>query len=208
MALTKAVIVNLDAPATAPIPVLFNPPRYTLAKTNRFAEIKIPGLASSVLQFVGGDAGTVSLELFFDTTDTGVDVRAHTAAISGLMEPDQLTHAPPRLLLLWGSLAFQCFLLSVRQEFDYFNAQGIPLRARLTVECKGQDTLDNLAAAAPGAQPGQATRYIAKSDDTLQRIAHQVGNDPGQWRQIAAANNIDDPRAITPGMKLKIPRLS
>lgn len=207
MALTKAVIVNLDAPATAPIPVLFNPPRYTLAKTNRFAEIKIPGLASSVLQFVGGDAGTVSLELFFDTTDTGIDVRAHTATIASLMDPDRVTHSPPRLLVLWGTLAFQCFLISVRQEFDYFNAQGVPLRALLVVEFKGQDTLDHLAATT-GAQPGQATRYVAKSDDTLQSIAHRVGNDPGKWRQIAAANNIDDPRAITPGMKLKIPRLS
>ena len=56
MALAKAVIINLDALPPLPIPVMFNPPDYTLSKTNQFAEIKIPGLPSSVLQFVNGDA--------------------------------------------------------------------------------------------------------------------------------------------------------
>src|SRR5438874_9847644 len=100
MAFTKAVIVNLDTPGAPPIPVMFNPPAYELSKTNQFAEMKIPGLPSSVLQFVNGNAVSLSTELFFDTTDSGIDVRSRTAAISNLTEPDPFTHAPPRLLLL------------------------------------------------------------------------------------------------------------
>src|SRR5215831_17958916 len=134
MALTKAVIVNLDAPGTPPIPMMFNPPKYELSKTNQFAEIKIPGLPSSVLQFVNGNAKSLTMELFFDTSDKGADVRIHSSAVSNLTEPDPVTKAPPRLLLLWGSLAFPCFLMSVRQTFDYFNTLGLPLRATLTVE--------------------------------------------------------------------------
>lgn len=207
MALTRAVIVNLDAPETVSIPVMFNPPKYSLSKTNQFAEIKIPGLASSVLQFVNGDATNLSLELFFDTTDTGTDVRTRTTAISNLSEPDLITRAPPRLLLLWGSLAFACFLISVSQEFDYFNAQGTPLRARLTVEFKGRDTLEIMATAAPAAQFEEASRYVAKVGETLQGIAAAVYNDPAKWRQLAAANDIDNPRAVTGGVKLQVPRL-
>jgi hypothetical protein len=84
MALTKAVIVNKDARTPVPIPVMFNPPNYTLTKTNQFAEIRIPGLPSTVLQYVSGDARSLSTEFFFDATDTGVDVRSRCAAITNL----------------------------------------------------------------------------------------------------------------------------
>ena len=206
MALTKAVIVKLDPPGAAPIPVMFNPPRYELAKTNRFAEIKVPGLPASVLQFVSGEAKSLTMELFFDTTDSGADVRGRAGQIAGLAEPDALTKAPPRLLLLWGSLAFPCFLVSVRKSFDYFDALGMPLRARLTVEFKGYDTASLAPAAGlPLAEP--ATRYVAKAGDTLQGIAASVYGNPGQWRRIAAANGVDDPRALAPGLQLRVPRL-
>ena len=206
MALAKAVIVNLDAPpGTPPLPVMFNPPSYALAKTNQFAEIRIPGLASSVLQFVNGDAKSLSFELFFDTTDSGRDVRAFTGPIANLVEPDAVTRAPPRLLLLWASLAFSCYLITVRQEFDYFDSLGVPLRARLAVEFKGHDTLGQLLAASPLPLLEQTSRYVAKLGDTLQGIAAAVYQDPGEWRRIAQANDIDDPRSIPAGLNLQVP---
>ena len=207
MALVKAVIVNLDIPALGPIPVMFNPPNYELSKTNQFAEMRVPGLQSSVLQFVNGGTQTLSMELFFDTTDSGNDVRSRTAAISNLTEPNPRTHAPPRLLLLWGSLAFPCFLLSVRQQFEYFNSSGSPLRARLTVEFKGHDPVETMLAAIPIAQIEQASRHVAKIGETLQGVAAAVYQDPGKWREIATANNIDNPRNLAAGVRLQIPRL-
>src|SRR5688572_24075277 len=123
MALTKAVIINKDAALPLAIPVMFNPTGYSLTKTNQFAEIRIPGLPTTILQYVSGDAQTLSTELFFDTTDTGIDVRSRTAAIANLTRPDPITLAPPRVLLLWGSLVFQCVLISVREEFEHFNSQ-------------------------------------------------------------------------------------
>jgi hypothetical protein len=160
-----------------------------------------------VLQFVNGNAKSLTMDLFFDSTDTGVDVRGRSDAVANLTEPDPLSKAPPRLMLLWGSLAFPCFLISVRQSFDYFNALGMPLRATLTVEFKGHDSLEDLLSAAPIAQVEQAARYVVKGSDTLQRIATEVYGNPNEWRQIAAANNVDNPRAIIPGFGLQIPRL-
>lgn len=207
MALTKAVIVNLDAPGSPPIPVMFNPPKYELSKSNQFAEIRIPGLPSSVLQFVNGNARSLSMELFFDSTASGIDVRTATAAIADLTEPGTITRAPPRLLLLWGSLAFSCFLISVKQEFDYFNAAGMPLRARLNVEFKGHDMLESLIAAVPITAAEQATAYVAKAGDTLQAIAASVYDDPAKWRQIAESNKVDDPRSLPVGTRLQLPGL-
>ena len=50
----------------------YNPTEYTFSKTAQFAEHPIPGLDSPVLQFVRGQAETVSLDLFFDTSDDGM----------------------------------------------------------------------------------------------------------------------------------------
>jgi len=206
MALTKAVIVRVDRPEMAPIPVMFNPPHYDLSKTNQFAEISVPGLATAVLQFVSGNATNLSMELFFDTTEAGEDVRRLTAPIVTLTEPDPFSKAPPQLLLLWGSLAFPCVLVGIQQRFDYFNASGLPLRATLRAEFKGHES----AGAAPfaGVAPfEQATRYVAALGETLQAVAAQVYGDARRWRDIARANSIDDPRAIDAGRVFQIPRL-
>jgi nucleoid-associated protein YgaU len=207
MAFTKAVIINKDAEVPLPIPVMFNPPSYSLTKTNQFAEIRVPGLPSTLLQYVSGDAQTLSTELFFDTTDSGADVRLRTAAITNLTKPGLVTQAPPRLLLLWGSLVFQCILLSVREEFEHFNSLGMPLRARLHVELKGWDEIASLIAELPLPLVDEVGRYLVKSGETLAQIAARHYRDPTQWRRIAEANGIDNPRALTSGMRLRIPGL-
>lgn len=207
MALTKALIINRDAVFPIPIPVMFNPPDYQLQKTNQFAEIGIPGLGSSLLQFVRGSPQTLHMELFFDTTDTGLDVRAVTELVVGLTAVNAQTHAPPRLLFLWGSLVFPCILESVTQRYDYFNAAGMPLRARLTVVLKGYDRLESLLAAIPLESADRTKRRVVKAGETLQSIAAQEYDDPLKWRPIAEANAIDDPRAVRAGQGLIVPSL-
>ncbi len=206
MALVKAVIINLDKPPYLPIPVMFNPPEYKLSKTVHYAEAKTPGQDEPKQQFVNGNSETLSLELFFDTTDTGIDVRTRTMAISHLAEIPSGTDAPPKLMLLWGSLAFKGFLVSVNQHFENFNSLGLPLRARLSVEFKGFEPLESWAAEVPLAQAEQAMRYVITPRDSLQSVATKAYQDPGQWRTIASANNIDDPRRLASGVRLQIPK--
>jgi hypothetical protein len=205
MALTKALIVNTDTSAL--IPVMFNPPQYQLQKTNQFAEIGIPGLGSSLLQFVKGDSQTLTMELFFDTTDSQRDVRVFTGQVVGLTVLNVHTHAPPRLLFFWGSLVFPCVLESVTQQFDYFHPAGQPLRARLTVTFKGHDLLEDLLASLPLESADRTKHREVKEGETLQSIAAQEYNDPRQWRPIAEANDIDNPLTLTVGRGLIIPSL-
>jgi hypothetical protein len=205
MALTKALIVNADTGAL--IPVMFNPPQYQLQKTNQFAEIGIPGLGSSLLQFVKGDAQTLTIELFFDTTDSQRDVREFTGQVAGLTILNVHTHAPPRLLFFWGSLVFPCVLESVTQQFDYFHPDGQPLRARLTVTFKGHDLLEDLLASTPLESADRTKHREVKEGETLQSIAAQEYDDPRQWRPIAEANEIDNPLTLAVGRGLIIPSL-
>jgi hypothetical protein len=200
MALTKAVIVNIDGGGHA-IPVMFNPPSYSLSRSNQYKERRVPGHSSAVMEYVSGTADSLSTEFFFDTTDSGIDVRTCTNAIENLTLPLPQTNAPPQLKLIWGSLAFRCYVVSVRAEFNYFNSLGVPLRAKLQVEFKGEDVVDAVAAAASLASalimPGQ----------TLLDVAARRYQDPARWRALAEANNIDDPRRIPTGTRLKLPGL-
>ena len=206
MALTKALLI--DAVTRVPIPVMFNPPEYQLQVTNQFAEVGIPGLGSSLLQFVRGSARTLTMELFFDTTDLGIDVRVHTGLVLGLTSLNSETHAPPPLLFVWGSLIFPCVLESVTQTFDFFNTLGMPLRARLNVTLKEHDTLEDILGSNQLLSADRTKQWIFKKGDTLQRIAAQEYGDPNKWRPIAEANNIDNPLTIAVGRALKVPALT
>ena len=208
MPFTKALIIDCDSVTRIPIPVMFNPPEYQLQVTNQFAEVGIPGLGSSLLQFVRGSARTLTMELFFDTTNLGIDVRLYTGLVLNLTSLNSETHAPPRLLFIWGSLIFPCVLESVTQTFDFFNTLGMPLRARLNVTLKGHDTLEDLLGSHQLLSADRTKQWIFKKGDTLQKIAAQEYGDPNKWRPIAQANNIDNPLTIPVGRALKVPALT
>ncbi len=207
MPLTKALIVNTDTIIPLPIPVMFNPPEYRIQKTNQFAEVGIPGLGSSLLQFVKGGSETLSMDLFFDTTDLGVDVRVFTELVVSLTSLNAKTHAPPNLIFIWGTLIFPCVLESVTQQFDYFNPIGMPLRAKLTVSLKGRDLLEDLLSSIPLESADRTKGVVVKSGDTLQAISAAEYDDPRQWRLIAEASGIDNPLTIQPGRSLTVPPL-
>lgn len=203
--LAKALIVDTDGGLS--VPVMFNPPEYQIQKTNQFAEIGIPGLGSSLLQFVRGSAQTLSLELFFDTTESLVDVRTFTGPVVSFTSINAKTHGPPRLMFIWGSLVFPCVLESVTQRFEHFGMDGRPLRARLTVTLKGSELLEHLLASVPLESADRTKVRTVKAGDSLQAIAAQEYDDPKRWRPIAEANNIDNPLTILPGQQLIIPSL-
>src|SRR5689334_726936 len=80
--------------------VQYNPSELTFTKAAQVAEIPIPGLDSPVLQFVRGQAETLSVELFFDSTEDGMGVGAtpvtkKTDDFYSLIKIDKTTHAPP-----------------------------------------------------------------------------------------------------------------
>src|SRR5262249_35576509 len=83
MALEKLTIVPERGES---ITALFNPERYTLNKATQYAEINIPGLDQPVVQFVRGQSKKITLDLFFDTTESGMvddvkDVRTLTGKV-------------------------------------------------------------------------------------------------------------------------------
>ncbi len=201
MALEKATITNLNTREA--IPVLFNPEEYSLDVGNTFAEIGIPGLKTPPIQYVRGNLRHLRMELFFDTYEQQADVRLLTGKITALLDPQAQTQAPPLLLFSWGGLNFKCVLESAEQRFTMFLDSGTPVRARLTVSFKEYQAVE--IEIRRGLFMGPPTVRNIVGGETLSRIAGEALGDPGAWREIAEANDIDNPRLLTPGASLIIP---
>ena len=221
--------VNSDGTLGAPLPANFNPTEYTLNKGAQIAEIAIPALDSPILQFIRGQTETLSLDLFFDSTDSGMDDSAVSVTILTdqfyqLVKINGQTHAPPVCFFSWGGTfpgqrnygstgsqgryGFKCIVESVRQRFTLFSPQGVPLRATLTVSLKEYKTLIEQIAELNRQSPDHTRSHVVQIGETLCQISASAYNDPTQWRAIATANCLNNPLELTPGATLQIPPLT
>lgn len=100
---------------------------------------------------------------------------------------------------------FRCIVESVRQKFTLFSPEGIPLRAALSVGLREYKTLDEQLAHLNLTSPDRTHSHVTQNGDTLSRIAAQYYRRAGDWRAIADANTIEDPRRLMVGAFLTIP---
>jgi nucleoid-associated protein YgaU len=205
--LDKALIIPCDSKGEfgKPIPVLFNPNKYSIDKSNQFAEVGIPGLGAPLIQFVRGNTKTLTMELFFDTYtyEGGTDVREYTGKITKLLEVDEELHAPPICIFSWGKLNFKCVIQQVSQNFTMFNADGVPVRATLNVTFK-EYTEPSRAKKDKGLSSGGTKTITIEEGQRLDSISSAERGDPTYWRSIAEENEIRDPRHLEPGSKLLV----
>lgn len=211
------------------ITVQYNPNSLMFEKPVHTAEIGIPGLDSPLKQFVRGGTETASVELFFDTTESGTGARAVsvttlTDAFYGLVKIDPQTHAAPVCSFIWGEkfpgdrlperygnqrrTEFPCVVTSVKQDFKLFSPEGTPLRAVLTLKLEEyvpiQRQIEQL-----NLQSADHTRsHLLEHGESLSLVAWEYLHNARDWRHVAAANGIDDPRRVTPGQTLTIPPLT
>jgi nucleoid-associated protein YgaU len=101
--------------------------------------------------------------------------------------------------------AFRCVVESVKQKFTLFSPEGVPLRATLTVTFREYKTLEDLFPEQNPSSPTRTHSHVLKQSETLSAVAGRYYLKPGEWRAIAEANGIEDPRRLAPGMLLKIP---
>lgn len=212
---------NLASQFPTGIDVQFNPNSYTIVKPVTWSQrASTSGNATDTnrelnappLDFGGGGARTLTVQLFFDVTEGGptADVRTQTNNIVKLtrIERNLEREQPPVCQVSWGSqtptgsdFPFVGVVTNLSQSFTLFRASGEPLRANLTVTfTEFIDPEKDKKETDP-----DYTTYRVKLGDTLSSIAAQVYGDATQWRWIAYANRIDDPRRLPSGARLIIP---
>lgn len=188
--------------------------------------------AEQQFQAVEVEAETLSIELFFDTYESRVtasgwqraasfvqpvnpfqtgdatDVTTLTDQVAKLAEVDRELHHPPLCHLSWGAFTdiFTGVLTQLDQRFTLFLADGTPVRATLTCNFVEIQTRAHRRARELNSADVVKTRMVRRND-TLHSIAAEEYRDPSQWRHIASANGMVNPRDLKPGTVLTIPRL-
>lgn len=203
---TIQVLDDRDNPIEA-FPVLFNPEQYGLSKRVEYGSTDIAGLTTPVTQFVSGDAETLSMELFFDTSERQVDVNTAMEVLEELVEVDGDQHAPPRCRFVWGSLVFKAVVTRMDRTFTKFLPTGQPVRARVSLTFREYKTPAEQRNETPFFSPDTTTVREVTAGETLWLIADEEYGDPGEWRRIADANDVENPRDLRPGDRLVVPEL-
>ena len=202
--------LRIITPKVSPdvIPLRFNPTEYQLQKQNNFAEIAIPGLETPPIQYVRGASEKLTLELIVDTSDTLEDVRKkYVDAVRGLLNINTELHAPPLVAFEWDREIFKGVLESLNVSYTLFGPTGVPLRAKLSTTLREYRPVNVQFSERPRNSPDVEKRFTVRRGDALWSIAAQVYRDPAQWRALALANDIEDPRSLEPGTQLLVPRL-
>jgi nucleoid-associated protein YgaU len=98
-------------------------------------------------------------------------------------------------------------LESLNITYVLFTPEGVPLRAKLSTALKEFRPAAVQVKERPTASPDFDKTWVVRRGDTLSGIAGAVYRDSSKWRDIATNNGIVDPRRLSPGRVLALPRL-
>lgn len=200
---------------------LFNPSEFSIERTANYAEHRIPGLDRPILQFVNGEAEVMHFSLFFDTYAAGtsaqdlklaltsklptilkLDVRRYTAPFYDLLNVNPDKHAPNTVAFEWGSMKFEGYVTDIKQHFTMFAPTGFPLRATLHITLKSNKLDNNIRNS-----PDRTKQRVVQSKDRLYSYAKDEYGSCMEWRRIADANHLENPRLLRSGQSIVIPAI-
>ncbi|MCA6437003.1 MAG: LysM peptidoglycan-binding domain-containing protein [Bacteroidota bacterium] len=193
-----------------PYQVLINPEKYSHNYSVGYNTEQSPGTAAPSPKFEKMGAEKVGMELVFDATGiipgSSGDVLKDVAKFKAIAyEFNGEIHSPNYLKLSWGSLIFNCHLISIDVNFSLFKPDGTPLRAKATVSFEGYIDEKTLALKEKKESPDLTHIIIFKSGDTLPNLCFKTYGSVFYYRAVAKVNNIINYRNIKPGTKLFFP---
>jgi nucleoid-associated protein YgaU len=168
----------------------------------------VPGLRTPLLQFVRGEAQTLTLELFLDgTVRPSINpptVEQRLARIREFVTIDKALHAPPVCRFQWLFIVFDGVVTSIKEKYTLFGEDGRILRARVTLSFKSYEAVEVQLREMKLESPDRTRVRVVREGETLAAIAAEAYGNSRLWRDIAEANDIDRPRFVAPGTALRI----
>jgi Contractile injection system tube protein len=186
-----AAFKTTDRGPAVNFPVHFNPASLQYTVSN-----KEQGQGSKKKQHVSETSAQLSMDLVFDTTDTGRDVRLDTGEIVKLLSPDAKAKKAPRMVeFSWGSYSFTGVIEQYKETLDFFSADGVPLRASVSLTLLSKEVTfadaDRVEASVDGDVTPETVDVPEPSGGGPQNSPASIANAlgaPRAARAIAAAN--------------------
>jgi nucleoid-associated protein YgaU len=201
--LEKAKLQNTDKQST--LEALFNPKEYSVQKSVQWEPHKAPGLDSPEQEFTSGNPAILSVELFFDTYEDKKSVKEFTDQLMEMALVDADKHRPPGVQFTWGDFTFEGYVENLTLRYTMFLSDGKPCRATANLSIKENKTAKEQLEKNPRNSPDHTKLRTLKVGETLALLAHEEYDDPAEWRRIADANGINDPKDVKPGTVLTLP---
>lgn len=204
-----------DLAKTITVDCMFNPFEYKVTKTNTYDEQAKNQSDNPQAEFFKGGPQTLSLELFFDTYESGRDVSLTTNKLWKLMGSNMSQTgsssrkvAPPEVAFEWGVFKFEAYITNMTQLFTLFKKDGTPVRAKVSVTFSQYTDKNDYPKQNPSSAGSDIERvWRVVAGDRLDAIAYEVYKETSNWRVIAERNKIRNPLALRPGQTLLIPTL-
>lgn len=109
------------------------------------------------------------------------------------------------LKFMWGtSQTYLVNLSSVTITYTRFSRSGTPVRATVDLGLHGIPDEKTPTNPTSGGPPGRRSHLLTGAE-TLPELATRTYGRPGRWREIAAANGIQDPLRVRPGTVVYLP---
>ena len=198
----------------AEIAFQFNPKELSLSKNAKWNREAQPNAKKSgPPEFKGSDPCKLAIEMFLDATDTMDDKvvkkveQLFTCCVATEESRQGGKGSPPWVIFKWGGMTgFPAYVASVTAKYTLFTPAGLPVRAVCTVN------LEEISGEQGGQNPTSGVlavrdSHVLVAGDTLQSLAFRSYGDAELWREIAEANDIDDPMRLRPGTQILLPAL-
>jgi len=186
----------------------YNPSDINRQKPTNYGDMKGTGSGAIEKQFVNREPETFEVTLIYDTSETNDDVRQKTDELDVLVEVDSELHAPPLCLFIWGGGPnFRGHVESMQKKYTMFLESGVPCRGKVTLTIKEYESSDFHMARVRPESTDKTKAVTVREGMDLPSIARNHYGDESHWRTIANANDIYNPRDLTPGEDLELPPL-
>jgi hypothetical protein len=198
------------------VDVFFNPETLDLTLTNSIRK----GNRRRPAQTVTESTAKLSMDLIFDTTMDGKDVREHTHKVAQMMDPvrtrtsrrgrSRSQKVPSIVIFEWATIKFEGYIDSYKENIDFFSSEGVPLRATINLSLTQQertfapssgvnfDSTGVLGQPAFGGgsppPPGTDTQTKKMGANESVTDAARTAGDPAAARRLAAQNGIENLR--------------
>lgn len=160
-------------------------------------------------QYMGRSSRTTSVEARLDARAMSRSVQDTVTQVFGWLGATSGSHSqgaptPPLLALSWGAQWFDACLTSASAQYTVFAADGTPTRAEVTLGLTEVELPEKRQNPTSGSLVGRRSHQVVVGD-SLHSIATAEYGDPRHWRDLALANDLDDPLALLPGRRLMLP---
>lgn len=184
-ALATARFTTVKAAEPIEVTVHFNPAslQYTVSNS-----LKEQGSGTKKKQYVSQTTAKLTMDLVFDTTATGDDVRDTTDKMARLLQPHGPSgkQIPPLVEFGWGVYRFSGMVEQYKETLDFFSASGVPLRSSVNLTLSSQDVVFESSSSRPKAS--------VDDDVTPEPVTVPTSSGP-TGGPAGVANALGDPRA-------------